>query len=201
MSGRSLVYDEFDPNEEKLPEALCALGNHYVATRGAVKETWADDVHDPGMDLAEASHCLKGEISGPVIENEDLVNFPNWLCLTFRIEDGEWLDLQALNLLSYRQELDLKWGMLLRAFRFRDAAGKETKGASCAVDRDLVSVICDFLKQTEISPEEIHSELQISYDDRLEIVEDILESLTQRRIVRLCAVKLALICSPRDNDS
>lgn len=36
---------------------------------------------------------------------------------------GDWFDLEAVTILSYRQELDLKQGTLARTVRFRDAAG------------------------------------------------------------------------------
>ncbi|HXV80565.1 MAG TPA: glycosyl hydrolase family 65 protein [Candidatus Binatia bacterium] len=130
MTGWSLVYDDFNPGQQKLREALCTLGNGYFATRGAAEEARADEIHYPGTYLAAAYNRLETEISGEVIENEDLVNFPNWLSLTFRIEDGDWLNLRAVDLLSYRQELDMKRGMLLRTVRIRDATGKETEVAS-----------------------------------------------------------------------
>ncbi|MDH5243652.1 MAG: hypothetical protein OEX05_06940, partial [Chloroflexota bacterium] len=41
-------YEGFDPDNEGLREALCAVGNGYVATRGAAPERAADDVHYPG---------------------------------------------------------------------------------------------------------------------------------------------------------
>ncbi|MCA1766243.1 MAG: glycoside hydrolase family 65 protein [Desulfobulbaceae bacterium] len=120
MSKWSLIYDDFDPGKEDLREALCTLGNGYFATRGAAAESEADDTHYPGTYLAGGYNRLKTEIAGRVIENEDLVNLPNWLPLTFRIDDGEWFDLKTVEILSYRQELDIKKGLLLRTVRFRD---------------------------------------------------------------------------------
>jgi trehalose/maltose hydrolase-like predicted phosphorylase len=43
-----------------------------------------------------------------VVENEDLVNFPNWLAFQFRIADADWFDARTLTILSYRQEFDLR---------------------------------------------------------------------------------------------
>jgi trehalose/maltose hydrolase-like predicted phosphorylase len=57
---------------------------------------------------------LRTDIAGRMVENEDLVNFPNWLALGFRIADEDWFDARTVKLLSYRQELDLKRGMLTR---------------------------------------------------------------------------------------
>ncbi|MGA8165507.1 MAG: glycosyl hydrolase family 65 protein [Waddliaceae bacterium] len=121
----SLVYDKYLPEEERLRETLCTLGNGYFATRGAFPEASADDHHYPGTYLAGGYNRLKTEIVGRVIENEDLVNMPNWLPLKFRIEEGEWFHLKAVAVLSFTQELDLMRGLLTRKVRFRDAYGKE----------------------------------------------------------------------------
>ncbi|HXV23192.1 MAG TPA: glycosyl hydrolase family 65 protein [Alphaproteobacteria bacterium] len=128
--GWKLVYEGFDPAREGLREALCALGNGYFATRGAAEETEADDVHYPGTYLAGGYNRLQTDIAGRQIENEDLVNLPNWLPLTFRPEDGDWLNLRRVELLEYRQELDLERGLLERRLRVRDAEGRETSLAS-----------------------------------------------------------------------
>jgi len=42
------VFDGYDPQNEKLREALCTLGNGYFATRGAASECKAGQVHYPG---------------------------------------------------------------------------------------------------------------------------------------------------------
>ena len=123
MNCWSLVYDRFDPAEEGHREALCTLGNGFFATRGAAAENDADEVHYPGTYLAGGYNRLQTEIAGHVVENEDLVNLPNWLTLTFRIEGGNWFNPLAVELLSYRQELDMKAGLLLRTIRFRDKQG------------------------------------------------------------------------------
>jgi alpha,alpha-trehalase len=126
MDGWTLTYDDFLPEQEGLREALCTLGNGYFATRGAAAEAGANDVHYPGTYMAGGYNRLGTEMAGRVIENEDLVNLPNWLVLAFRIEDGEWFDLAQVELLSYRQVLDVQQGLLSKYVQFRDAAGRET---------------------------------------------------------------------------
>jgi trehalose/maltose hydrolase-like predicted phosphorylase len=121
-----LAYDGFAPDEEALREALCTLGNGYFATRGAAEEATAGDVHYPGTYLAGGYNRLDTDIAGRVIENEDLVNLPNWLPVSFRPRDGHWLNLQRFDILSYRQELDLRQGVLTRRMRVRDKSGRET---------------------------------------------------------------------------
>ncbi|MDZ4278081.1 MAG: glycosyl hydrolase family 65 protein [Dehalococcoidia bacterium] len=122
----SFIYEDFQPAQERLREALCTLGNGYFATRGAGEESDADDVHYPGTYVAGGYNRLTSHVQGREIENEDLVNFPNWLPLTFRIDGGGWFDLRNVELLDYRQELDLKQGLLIRRITFRDAQGRRT---------------------------------------------------------------------------
>jgi trehalose/maltose hydrolase-like predicted phosphorylase len=129
-SGWKLAYEGFEPAQEGLREALCTLGNGYFATRGAAEEAEADDVHYPGTYLAGGYNRLETDIAGQVIENEDLVNLPNWLPLTFRPEDGDWLNLWRVEILAYRLELDLERGMLERRMRVRDSQGRETSFVS-----------------------------------------------------------------------
>ena len=124
MNGWQLAYDGFDPADEGLREALCTIGNGYFATRGALPEASADDVHYPGTYVAGCFNRLVTEISGRDVENEDMVNAPNWLCLTFRVEGGPWLDLRTVTVLSHTLSLDLRRGLLTRFTRFRDEAGR-----------------------------------------------------------------------------
>ena len=127
MDSWVLSYDTFDPKQEKLREALCTLGNGYFCTRGAGSEASADNVHYPGTYLAGGYNRLETEVAGRLVENEDLVNFPNWLTLNFRCEGGEWFDLQDVEILSFLQELDLQQGLLQRTVRFRDDQGRTTR--------------------------------------------------------------------------
>jgi trehalose-phosphatase len=117
-------FEGYDPDTERLREALCVVGNGYIATRGCAPESQASDVHYPGTYVAGVYNRLSDEISGQRVENESLVNVPNWLPLTFRINGGPWFDIDDTELLSYRQWLDLRHATLFRRFRFRDAAGR-----------------------------------------------------------------------------
>ena len=129
MSRWTLTYEGFDPAEEPLREALCTLGNGYFATRGAAPEAAAGDVHYPGTYVAGLYNRLVTEVAGRDITNEDLVNVPNWLCLRFRIGDGSWLTLEDSEVDDYRQELDLRQGVLTRMFALTDPEGRRTRVA------------------------------------------------------------------------
>lgn len=121
-----LKYDDWNPDQQPLREALCTLGNGYFATRGAAEEVTAGGQHYPGTYLARGYNRLETEVSGRIIENEDLVNWPNWLCLSFRVEGGEWFDIVAVHILEFEQSLDLHRGVLNRRVRFRHANDRET---------------------------------------------------------------------------
>jgi alpha,alpha-trehalase len=127
MGGWSLIYEEFSPEKEGLRETLCTLGNGYFCTRGAANEAVDDGIHYPGTYIAGGYNRMKTEIDGHILENEDLVNMPNWLPLSFRIEEGSWFDIRQVDLLNYRQELDLKKGLLKRDIRFEDGEGRRTR--------------------------------------------------------------------------
>jgi alpha,alpha-trehalase len=120
MTAWTLTYDNYKPQEQGLREALCTLGNGYFATRGASAQVSADDIHYPGTYLAGGYNRLTTEIAGKDIENEDLVNMPNWLCLKFRFTDGQWFSPETATIVSYCQELDLHQGMLTYIIVYED---------------------------------------------------------------------------------
>lgn len=131
-----LAFDGFDPAHQGHREALCTTGNGYLATRGAAPEASADGVHYPGTYLAGIYNRLVSEVDGHALDDESLVNAPNWLPVTFRPDDGEWLGSPAWELLEHRQELDLRHGILTRWLRARDAHGR----IAAVTDRRIVSM-------------------------------------------------------------
>lgn len=122
----SVTFERWAPEAEPLREALCTLGNGSFATRGAAEESRADSVHYPGTYLAGGYDRIASEVDGQVLVHEDLVNWPNWLGLTFRPVEGEWLSLDRFDVLAYEAELDLRRGVYHRRFRVRDGAGRES---------------------------------------------------------------------------
>jgi trehalose/maltose hydrolase-like predicted phosphorylase/beta-phosphoglucomutase-like phosphatase (HAD superfamily) len=131
-----LAYDGFDPARQGLREALCAVGNGYFVTRGALPEAEADQVHYPGTYVAGLYNRAMTEIAGRTVVNEDLVNVPNWLSLRFGVAGGPWFQVGQAEVLDHRLELDLGQGMLVRRLRWRDPDGRRTS----VVQRRLVSM-------------------------------------------------------------
>jgi trehalose/maltose hydrolase-like predicted phosphorylase len=126
VTAWTLEFNGLDAALEGLREALCTLGNGYVATRGAAPEHMADGVHYPGTYAAGVYNRLRDTVSGEVVENESLVNLPNWLPLTFRADDGPWFGRAGVEVLDEWRELDLRRGVLTRRLRVRDSGGRVT---------------------------------------------------------------------------
>ncbi len=121
-----IAYDNYDPKQEPIRESLCTLGNGFFATRGCHESSHADGVHYPGTYLAGGYNRLETRIADQIIENEDLVNWSNWLFLTFKIDENEWFSLDSVQILDYKQELILHCGLLQSSIRFRDNQEHET---------------------------------------------------------------------------
>ncbi|MHC2991882.1 trehalose 6-phosphate phosphorylase, partial [Pontibacter sp. HJ8] len=100
----------------------------YIATRGAFEEAKAESEYDyPGTYLAGGYNRLTSEVAGKQIENEDLVNWPNWLPVSFRHPGEDWFHMSGAEVLDFRQELDMQQGLLLRYVHFKDGHGRESK--------------------------------------------------------------------------
>ncbi|MEY9942978.1 glycoside hydrolase family 65 protein [Kitasatospora sp. GAS1066B] len=119
-----LRFEGFEAAEEGVREVLCAVGNGYLVSRAAAPESSADGVHYPGTYLAGVYDRAVSVGGGRTVENEDLVNCPNWQAFTFRPADGEWFtgppDEQRL-------ELDLRRGVLTRHALVVDRDGRRTR--------------------------------------------------------------------------
>ena len=126
MESWSLVFTDWDPNEELLRETLTTLGNGFFATRGAAEESTAVNDHYPGTYISGGYNRLTTLIAGRNVENEDLINWPNWLCISFRYPDEEWFDLKKVKIKSYNQNLNLREGILTREILFEDQKGRES---------------------------------------------------------------------------
>ncbi|MCW7943772.1 trehalose 6-phosphate phosphorylase [Streptomyces hygroscopicus] len=118
MAGWTWQYEGYDPAGERLRESLCTLGNGYFATRGALPECTADGVHYPGTYVAGCYDRLTSQVAGRQVENEDMVNLPNWLPLRFRLAGRPWLTPDTGTVLDHHQVLHLSSGVLERRTRY-----------------------------------------------------------------------------------
>lgn len=126
-----IVYDRYEPEQQHLRESLCTLGNGYFASRGAfefaeVSHDFKNNPHYPGTYIAGIFNKLKSKVADKEIENESIVNWPNWLYLTFEHADGSRFSIDEVEMLDFRQVMDLRKGQLKIYLRFRDAQGRES---------------------------------------------------------------------------
>ncbi|MBN0043722.1 glycoside hydrolase family 65 protein [Streptomyces actuosus] len=151
MTGWSWTYEGYAPADERLRESLCTLGNGYFATRGALPECAADDVHYPGTYVAGCYNRLTSPVAGRQVENEDMVNVPNWLPLRFRPAGGSWLSPDTAPVLDHHVRLVLCSGLLDRRTRFDIG-----KGRALVVHQQRLAHMADphlAVMRTEFTPE------------------------------------------------
>ena len=118
-----LEYNDYDPKKERSREALLTVGNGYFGTRGAMEETDTNPVNYPGTYIAGVYNRLVTKIADRDVENEDFVNCPNWLPVRFKIDDGQWLDINKVKILEIHRSLDFKMGLLKRQMVIEDEDG------------------------------------------------------------------------------
>jgi len=123
----SVSYYDYKPEKEGTRETLLTVGNGYFGTRGALEETLASDINYPGTYVAGLYNRLESVVAGRSIFNEDFVNCPNWLPITFKIGAGEWFDPNTVKILHITRRLDLRSGVLHRSMVIRDEAGNESR--------------------------------------------------------------------------
>ncbi|MFA5973810.1 MAG: beta-phosphoglucomutase family hydrolase [Lentimicrobiaceae bacterium] len=124
--GWNITYHTYEPVKERTREALLTVGNGYMGTRGAMDETDANQVSYPGTYIAGLYNRLSTPIAGKEIWNEDFVNVSNWLPVTFRINDGNWFDINNTEVISIERNLDFRSGLLTRMLTVKDENGNET---------------------------------------------------------------------------
>lgn len=123
----SLTYHDYDTTREKTRETLLTTGNGLFGTRGAMEESEANEINYPGTYMTGVYNRLVSRIDDHEVENEDLVNVINWLPVSFRVDDGDWLDVNNTEILEFRRVLHFNHGILYRKMIVRDPQGRETR--------------------------------------------------------------------------
>ena len=143
-----MLYDEDvdEPEHEGVRESLLTLGNGYYATRGARLSAHDDGIHYPGTYLAGIYDRLKSSADGREVDEEAIVNAPNWLALSFAVEGGAWLGEDGATVHSRGAILDMERGLLERRFEVIDEAGHRTS----VLERRFVSMADPHLGAIEV---------------------------------------------------
>ena len=122
-----LVYEGYDPAHEGHREALTTVGNGYLAVRGSAPESRRGEVHYPGTYLAGVYNRLVSSVQGQDIEDEHMVNQPNWLVLDVRIEGTDWWSRDGLKIRRERRVLDMGRAILEREVELESPDGRRLK--------------------------------------------------------------------------
>ncbi|MER3436007.1 MAG: glycoside hydrolase family 65 protein [Leptolyngbya sp. ERB_1_1] len=109
----NILETEFNPSKLHAQETVFTIGNGYLGTRGSFEEGF------PGDQAATLIHGMFDD--APIVQTE-LVNCPNWLPLTIKL-DGELFRLDQGEILKYDRQLNLKLGLLTRTVLWRSPNG------------------------------------------------------------------------------
>jgi trehalose/maltose hydrolase-like predicted phosphorylase len=139
VSDFALVYDHFDPGTEGLRESLTSTGNGYFCTRGTAEWEDASGVHYPGTYAHGGFNRETTILGGRPVLNEDLVNLPNWLVLKLRIEGGEAIRLDNVELISYECAIEAQKLGAVVAQEF-PVVRLSTRGAVSAIQATITLV-------------------------------------------------------------
>lgn len=144
-----LEKDAFERDKINFEETLFTVGNGYLGTRGTLEEG------TPG-------ECSGTFLSGVFDHHDatviDLVNAPDWLSLSIRV-DGQKLDMLSCSILEHRRALDMRNGLLYRITRFKDDQGRITRYESIRFASFSNQHICCI--RAELTAENYSEEIQI----------------------------------------
>lgn len=114
-AGWLLADEGFNLAREHEIESLFAVSNGYVGSRGSVAE---------GTSLSAPATFIAGVFGpSPPLEIPALVSAPDWLRLC-AVVNGYELRLETGRILQHRRVLDLRQGILYRAWRHQDPMGR-----------------------------------------------------------------------------
>lgn len=118
-----VVFDAYDPDDERRREALLALGNGLLSCRASAPEAAAlhsanGGNHYAGLYRAGWYDDAPREVNGTAVQMAALVNLPDPFGLSFALDDGDWYSLDGVELRGYRQCLTLDSGLLERELDF-----------------------------------------------------------------------------------
>lgn len=113
----TVIETEFDVTQLHHKETLFTLGNGYLGTRGTFEEGY------PGANPATFIHGVYDDVA---VMHTEIVNCPDWLPLEIVVA-GDRFSLEQGEILSYKRQLNLRWGILSRDVLWRSPAGHTIK--------------------------------------------------------------------------
>lgn len=123
----TLLYHDYDPEKEKSRESLLTVGNGYFACRGSMEEARSSEFNYPANYMAGLFNRRESKVGDRMVENEDFVNFIDWVYVNFKLKDSDWIDLSKDSFTLNDRRLDLKTGIYYREIVINHSDGKKTK--------------------------------------------------------------------------
>ncbi|WP_170162336.1 glycoside hydrolase family 65 protein [Caldimonas tepidiphila] len=131
-----VVFEHYDADDETRRESLLGLGNGLFFLRGCAPEAVvgaqrdgaADPRHYPGLYVAGFYDESPREVNGETARIASLARLPHPLALGLHAGgDDAAFAIDGVELLHYRQVLEMRDGLSRRELVWRDAAGRETR--------------------------------------------------------------------------
>ena len=142
-----LSYLSFEISKEKSRETLLSVGNGFFATRGSMEDSCSGDQTYHASYMAGLYNKRKTKIGDHWVENEDLVNFIDWIPVTFKCEGDDWFNPENGNFELLDRYLDFRTGVLHRKIKVLHSDNRE----SLVYSRRFVSLADPHLAVLEYS--------------------------------------------------
>ncbi|HWT26557.1 MAG TPA: family 65 glycosyl hydrolase, partial [Mobilitalea sp.] len=123
-----IIEEGFDPTYSLVSESIFSLGNEAMGIRGFFEEGYSEDslIGSYFNGIYETQKTEVSAYKGMIDRTEFVVNSVNWLFLKIKLGE-ETLDLHEAKYKDFYRELDLKTGVLTRAFTWVSKDGRELK--------------------------------------------------------------------------
>ncbi|MFX0196274.1 MAG: glycoside hydrolase family 65 protein [Candidatus Hodarchaeota archaeon] len=112
-----ITEESYEPHKNPFYETLFTLANGYVGVRGGLEQ---------GSQTNLQATYFTGVFDSTVDYFTELANAPSWIGLKI-VADGETVDLEKGEILTYRRVLDMKKGILTQLLRWKSEKSKITR--------------------------------------------------------------------------
>jgi len=116
-----VIENELNKEELRFSESIMSLANEYMGMRGNFEEKYSGDslqgTYIGGVWFPDKTKVGWWKIGYPEYFGK-MINSPNFIGIGVSI-DGQELDLNVEDLVSYRRELDMEKGLLKRSFEIK----------------------------------------------------------------------------------
>ncbi|MAT55643.1 MAG: family 65 glycosyl hydrolase [Saprospirales bacterium] len=127
-----IIEEGFNPEYNEISESCFSIGNGRFGQRANFEEQYSgkslQGSYVAGVYYPDKTRVGWWKIGYPEYFAK-VLNAPNWIGIDVQV-DGEVLDLATAKVLSFRRELDMRRGVLIRNFQVKMVSGKELEVSS-----------------------------------------------------------------------